>query len=154
LAKVDKLERDDFVAKMETTPPHTSDERKLMVKSLVHADYRLVGGRVEKSEDVSDKWKRIRGGGNIYDLAVKRFTKFKKGDATVWGKATATIHPSSKQVFSWMWLYTSNHRMKSHQKKERNIIRQSYKPPNKKANDEEQVITNKSERQAALSDET
>ena len=72
----------------------------------------------------------------------------------MWRKATTTIHASLKQVFSWMWLCTSNHRMKSHQKKEGNIIRQSYKPPNKKANDEEQVITNKSERQAALSDET
>jgi len=43
--------------------------------------------------------------------------------------------------------------MKSHQKKEGNIIRQIYTPPNKKANDEEQVRTNKRARQAALSDE-
>ena len=101
---------------MKTTPPHTSDERRLLTRSLKHADYRLVGGRVEKSEDVSDKWKRIQNGGNINDLAVKRFPTFKEGNPTVWEKASATIHTNSKQVFSWMWLYTSNHRMKSHQK--------------------------------------
>jgi len=78
---------------------------------------------------------------------VKRFTKFKKGDSTVWGKATATIYASAKEVFSWLWLYTSNHRMKSHQKNEGNIIRQFYKPPNKKADDEKQVSTNISPRQ-------
>ena len=85
---------------------------------------------------------------------VKRFSKFKKGDPVVWGKASATVHASFEESLAWMWLYCSIHRMKGHQKKEGNIIRQIYEPPNKKANDEEQVITNKSERQAALSDET
>jgi len=42
------LQRDDFIAKIETTPPHTSDERQVLVRSLQHADYRLIGGRVEK----------------------------------------------------------------------------------------------------------
>ena len=76
-------------------------------------------------------------------MAAKRFTKFKEGDPILWGKATAIIHASAKEVFAWIWLYTSNHRMKSHQKKERNIIRQFYEAPNEDASHEEQVSTNK-----------
>ena len=69
-AQVDRLERDDFIAKIETAPPHTSDERRLLIKSIAHADYRLIGGRVEKYEPVEGlggdpeeaflrRWKRI-----------------------------------------------------------------------------------------------
>jgi len=152
LAQIDRLQRGDLIAKMETTLPHTSDERQLLIKSLSYAAYRLIGGRIEKSEDISGmdsnllvkkaqhvKWKRIQGGGNINDLAIKRFTKFKIGDPIMWYKATSAIHASSKQVFAWMWLYTSNHRMKAHQKKDGNMIRQFYKPSNKKASGEQQV---------------
>jgi len=77
------------------------------------------------------------------NLAIKRFTKFKKADPLVCEKATATIHASAEEVLVWMWLYTSNHRMKAHQKKEGNLIRQIYKPLTTKAN-EEQVSTNES----------
>jgi len=51
--EVDKLYRDDFVARIESTPPHTSDERRLLMKTLSYADYRLIGGRVEKAKTLA-----------------------------------------------------------------------------------------------------
>jgi len=76
--EIDMLERADFIAKIEWTPSRTNDERRLLETSLQHANYRLIGDRVEKFEDVSGidpakwQWKRIQGG----DVAVKRFSKF------------------------------------------------------------------------------
>ena len=70
--EVDKLERDHFIANMDTAPDLSRDERLLMMKSLQNANYRLIGGRVEKITDVAgiesstqrksveQKWKRIQ----------------------------------------------------------------------------------------------
>jgi len=93
-------------------------------------------------------WKRIQGGSNNgSDFTVKRYTKFKEGDPFIWGKATATIHASSRQTLAWLWHYCSNHRMKIHQKKDGNLIRQVYEPLKTSPSStsfEEQVSTNKS----------
>jgi len=126
--QIDRLERDAFIAEMKNIAPYTSNEREFLMKSLEHANYKLIGGRVTKVEDVNGmdpakriqheakqgKWKRIQSGGNTNDLVVKRFTKYKKGDPFVWGKAKATIHASSKNVLAWIWHYCSNHRYDEH----------------------------------------
>ena len=150
--EIDMLERSEFIVKMDSTPPHTNKERRLLMKSLQNADYRLIGGRVEKNNSINDtisvgrtlreeqnwQWKRILSGGKNSDFTTKRFTKFKKGDPIIWGKVAATIHASSREVFAWMWFYCSNHRMEVHRKKEGNMVRQLYEPPTNTTNDEEQ----------------
>ena len=83
-------------------------------RSLAKKQLTFVGGRVEKDMAVEGRntlkrshdareygmWKRIHDGGNINDFMVARFTKYKKGDPSAWGKATATIHTSSREVFA------------------------------------------------------
>ena len=91
--EIDKLNRMNFLAEMDSTPPHTSGERQLLMKTLRYADYNLTGGRVTKNEDVSGmdpakqikteeqkrRWKRIQSVGHgDRDFTIKRFMKFNK----------------------------------------------------------------------------
>jgi len=48
----------------------------------------------------------------------------KDGDPSVWGKASAIVHTTAEQAFAFAWLYCSNLRMKEHQKKDGNLLRQ------------------------------
>jgi len=69
-------------------------------------------------------WTRLRDG----DLSVKKFKKMKEGDPSMWGKAAAIVHTTAEQVLAFGWLYCSNLRMKEHQKKDGNLLRQTYEP--------------------------
>jgi len=86
--EVDELERDAFVRSMFDAPPPTANEHSIMVKSLCHADYRLIGGRVEKTEDVDSydpntqtmrdgmrrqDWKRTMVNGSNSDWRIRRY---------------------------------------------------------------------------------
>ena len=82
-----------------------------------------------------------QGGGNYNEFVVKRFTALKQDDSVTWSKGVATIHSSLQQTSAWLWHYCSNHRIKNHQKREGNILRQHYVPP-KRANEEDQRRTN------------
>ena len=91
---------------MSSLPPPTQGERKFLTKSLELGDYNVVDvdnirlKRFNGDAGLNHKyqWKRIHGG----DLTVKRFSKHKESDHSAWGKATTTIHASSKEVFLWL----------------------------------------------------
>ena len=70
-------------------------------------------------------WTRIQGGD---DFTIKKYTKFVKDDSVKWGKATTTVHTSPEDALAWLWEYCSNNRMRSHQKKNGNILRKYYDP--------------------------
>jgi len=57
-------------------------------------------------------------------MRIKAFRKVDK-DKSPWVKAVATVHASSREILAWVWFYCSIHRMKLHQKKEGNVVRQS-----------------------------
>jgi len=146
-AEVDEQERRDFIDQIKTAPPPSSNERKLLFRSLEYADYRAVGGRVEKITSISGleatprsigsrfrcdntshlRWNRLQSGGS--DFAVKCFQKIVAGEPFIWGKATAPVHAPASQVVSWLYHYTSYCRMKAHERKEgNNLLRKIYKP--------------------------
>ena len=69
-------------------------------------------------------WTRLHDG----DSSVKKFKKMKEGDPSAWGKASAIVHTTAEQALAFVWLYCSNLRMKEHQKKDGNLLRQTYEP--------------------------
>ena len=90
-----------------------------------------LGGGVQRQQTTAGmdsnkrmNWTRLRDG----DLSVKKFKKMKEGDSSAWGKASAIVHTTAEQVLAFVWLYCSNLRMKEHQKKDGNLLRQVYEP--------------------------
>jgi len=90
-----------------------------------------LGGGVQRQQTTAGmdsnmrmNWTRLRDG----DLSVKKFKKMKEGDSSAWGKASAIVHTTAEQALAFVWFYCSNLRMKEHQKKDGNLIRQVYEP--------------------------
>ena len=59
---------------------------------------------------------------------LARFARGSQGDPSAWGKASTTVHTTAEQALAFLWLYCSNLRMKEHQKKDGNLLRQVYEP--------------------------
>jgi len=74
---------------------------------------------------------------------VKKYIKFEEGDKRAWGKATATVHASKEVVLAWLFFYCSNHRVKQHEKREKNpsMIRRYYNPDNDNTSQQQQEAT-------------
>ena len=116
---------------MDLTPEPSKEEKSLIDRSLQCADMLNLGGGVQRQQTTAGmdrnkrmNWTRLRDG----DSSVKKFKKMKEGDPSAWGKASAIVHTTAEQALAFVWLYCSNLRMKEHQKKDGNLLRQVYEP--------------------------
>jgi len=82
LAQVDKLERDDFVAKMKTIPPHTSEKRELMMQRKKQTNEALykkhqIAQAMEQMR-ITNKWGNLEA---VLNGTGKKKKKKKKSDS-------------------------------------------------------------------------
>jgi len=120
-----------FIDSIPSTPASSTEEKSLINRSLQFADMFNLEGGVQRQQTTAGmdsnkrrNWTRLRDG----DLSVKKFKKMKEGDPSAWGKASAMVHTTAEQILAFVWLHCSNLKMKEHQKKDGNLLRQTYEP--------------------------
>ena len=121
--------------------------------SMNYADHSNAGGRVERFHSTAGMNREHRSKGKSWirlkdeDVAVKKFKRAREGDASAWGKAVAKVDCSAEEALAFCWHYTSNLRMKEHQKQEGNLLRRIYRPsstPAEPQNHTQHVVVRKS----------
>ena len=127
--EVDRLEREAFISNIDCAAPPSSDEQLTLDRCMQYTEKHAT----VKHANQKFNWTRI---GDRKDVSVKKFIKSEEGEASAWGKATATIHATAEECLAWLWCFTSNHRMKAHQKKDGNLLRQSFTPDNEEGEEQ------------------
>ena len=147
--QIDLQERTSFTSLLSSTPLPTPEETSLLTRSLAGSDLSKFGvrninsggggrayntpknsfglshsgpTRATTAAERKRTWRREPGCGT--EWGVKRFTKFLSGDSTVYAKGTAAIHTGKEDVLAYLWNYCGVNRMKGHQRKEGNMMRQ------------------------------